>query len=94
MPATSTIHTNGADRVPPSVIDTTEGLIEPSYQVIRRNGWVTAFDATKIVVALTKAFLAVEGSVAAGLRRVHDVVEELKQGIPKVSYWRVKADSS
>jgi len=50
---------------------------EPAYRVIRRNGSVTPFDPTKITVALTKAFLAVEGSTAAGSRRVHDVVEEL-----------------
>jgi len=77
MPATSTIHTNGTDRVPFPLIDTSAQPARPAYQVIRRNGSVTPFDATKIAVALTKAFLAVEGSVAAGSRRVHDVVEEL-----------------
>ena len=50
---------------------------EPPYQVIRRNGGVTAFDSTKIVVALTKAFLAVEGAGAAESRRIHDTVAEL-----------------
>ena len=35
------------------------------YLVIRRNGKVTSFDKTKIAVAMTKAFLAVEGSTAA-----------------------------
>jgi len=54
---------------------------EPGYQVIRRNGGVTPFDPTKITVALTKAFLAVEGSTAAGSRRVHDVVEELTEQV-------------
>ncbi len=53
----------------------------PAYQVIRRNGSVTPFDATKITVALTKAFLAVEGGRAAASRRVHDVVEKLSQQI-------------
>jgi hypothetical protein len=33
---------------------------EPAYQVIRRNGGVSPFDQSKIAVALTKAFLAVE----------------------------------
>jgi ribonucleoside-diphosphate reductase alpha chain len=50
---------------------------EPGYQLIRRNGSVTPFDASKIAVALTKAFLAVEGSSAAASRRVHDTVAEL-----------------
>ena len=31
-------------------------------QVIRRNGTVSKFDASKISVAMTKAFLAVEGT--------------------------------
>src|ERR1700735_2972433 len=48
-----------------------------AYQVIRRNGAVTPFDASKIAVALTKAFLAVEGHSAAASRRVHDIVAEL-----------------
>jgi ribonucleoside-diphosphate reductase alpha chain len=50
---------------------------EPAYQVIRRNGSVSPFDSSKIAVALTKAFLAVEGSSAAASRRVHDIVAEL-----------------
>ncbi|MGO4448110.1 ribonucleoside-diphosphate reductase subunit alpha [Phyllobacterium sp. TAF24] len=54
---------------------------EPGYRVIRRNGSVTPFDPLKITVALTKAFLAVEGNIAAGSRRVHDVVEGLTSDI-------------
>lgn len=46
-------------------------------QVIRRNGTVSRFDASKISVAMTKAFLAVEGHTAAASRRVHEVVEQL-----------------
>ena len=46
-------------------------------QVIRRNGTVSKFDASKISVAMTKAFLAVEGHTAAASRRVHEVVEQL-----------------
>ena len=54
---------------------------QPDYQVIRRNGAVTSFDASKIAVALTKAFLAVEGNSASASRRVHDIVAELTQQI-------------
>jgi ribonucleoside-diphosphate reductase alpha chain len=50
---------------------------EPPMQVIRRNGTVSKFDASKISVAMTKAFLAVEGHTAATSRRVHEVVEQL-----------------
>jgi ribonucleoside-diphosphate reductase alpha chain len=46
-------------------------------QVIRRNGTVSKFDAGKIAVAMTKAFLAVEGHTAAASRRVHEIVEQL-----------------
>ena len=46
-------------------------------QVIRRNGAVSRFDAGKISVAMTKAFLAVEGHAAAASRRVHENVEQL-----------------
>nr|WP_246628651.1 ribonucleoside-diphosphate reductase subunit alpha [Methylomagnum ishizawai] len=46
-------------------------------RVIRRNGKVTQFDPGKIGVAITKAFLAVEGGSAAASRRIHEVVEDL-----------------
>ncbi|AMS39133.1 ribonucleotide-diphosphate reductase subunit alpha [Aminobacter sp. Y103A] len=77
MPATSTLQSSGTDSVPSALSQGSETASEPGYRVIRRNGAVTPFDAIKITVALTKAFLATEGSVAAGSRRVHDVVEEL-----------------
>ncbi len=50
---------------------------EPISRVIRRNGKQTAFDRSKIVVALTKAFLAVEGGTAAASSRVRETVETL-----------------
>jgi len=46
-------------------------------QVIRRNGKVTGFDASKIAVAVTKAFLAVEGGSAAASSRIHQTVQEI-----------------
>lgn len=61
--------------------NTPAGSAEPGYRLIRRNGAVTPFDPTKISVALTKAFLAVEGTGAAASRRVHDVVADLTDGI-------------
>src|SRR2546421_1301995 len=50
---------------------------QPPMPVIRRNGTVSKFDAGKISVAMTKAFLAVEGHGAAASRRVHEIVEQL-----------------
>jgi len=54
-----------------------EAMVIDKVQVIRRNGQVTGFDATKIMVAMTKAFLAVEGGTAAASSRVHERVREL-----------------
>jgi ribonucleoside-diphosphate reductase alpha chain len=48
-----------------------------SFQVIRRNGTLSDFDASKISVAITKAFLAVEGTAASESRRIHEAVEAL-----------------
>ena len=48
-------------------------------RVIRRNGKVTNFDPNKIAVAMTKAFLAVEGGSAAASHRVHDLVQSLTE---------------
>ncbi|MBK1646559.1 ribonucleoside-diphosphate reductase subunit alpha [Thiocapsa imhoffii] len=50
-------------------------------QVIRRNGKVTHFDANKIMVAMTKAFLAVEGGSAATSSRIHDRVRALSEQV-------------
>ncbi|MDH4986554.1 ribonucleoside-diphosphate reductase subunit alpha [Aminobacter anthyllidis] len=77
MPATSTLLSSGTDRVPSAFSQDSDAGHVAGYRVIRRNGSVTLFDATKITVALTKAFLATEGSVAAGSRRVHEVVEDM-----------------
>lgn len=51
--------------------------IPGQMQVIRRNGEVTRFDPNKITVAMTKAFLAVEGGNAAASSRIHDTVRTL-----------------
>jgi ribonucleoside-diphosphate reductase alpha chain len=72
-----TIETRGAEAPPIHVQPMARHAAEPGYQLIRRNGTVTPFDASKISVALTKAFLAVEGGTAAASRRVHDIVADL-----------------
>ncbi|MGW7684668.1 ribonucleoside-diphosphate reductase subunit alpha [Kribbella sp. NPDC054772] len=50
---------------------------EIELTVVRRDGSSTPFDATKISVAVTKAFLAVEGADAAATHRVRDLVTDL-----------------
>ena len=52
-----------------------------NYQVVRRNGKVTAFDTSKISIALTKAFISVEGGTAAASTRIHQAVESLTQTV-------------
>ncbi len=47
------------------------------FQVIRRSGSLSGFDESKISNAITKAFIAVEGSAASGSRRIHEAVEAL-----------------
>ncbi|MBU2740530.1 ribonucleoside-diphosphate reductase subunit alpha [Acidithiobacillus thiooxidans] len=47
------------------------------YKVIRRNNAMVTFDASKIHIAMTKAFLAVEGGSGAASARVRDLVTRL-----------------
>jgi len=48
-----------------------------SYNIIRRNGAVVPFEPNKIAIALTKAFLAVNGGQGAASARVRQLVENL-----------------
>jgi len=47
------------------------------YQIIRRNGSVVGFEPSKIAIAMTKAFLAVNGGQGAASARVRELVEQL-----------------
>ncbi len=72
-----------AHNMPPAATPSfdTAATTPGQLRVIRRNGKVTAFDESKIKVAMTKAFLAVEGSGAAVSMRVHDLVNALSDQI-------------
>ncbi len=59
-------------------------------KVIRRNGMVTPYDDSKINVAITKAFLAVEGGNAATSTRVHEIASELTSTISDAFARRLK----
>ncbi|MEQ9510965.1 MAG: ATP cone domain-containing protein, partial [Alloalcanivorax xenomutans] len=50
-------------------------------RVIKRNGKVVPYDDDKITVAITKAFLAVEGGTAAASSRIHDTVARLTEQV-------------
>ncbi|WP_395372900.1 ribonucleoside-diphosphate reductase subunit alpha [Marinicella sp. W31] len=64
----------------PAAQETTNST-DNSYQVIRRNGKLTQFDPSKVAVAMTKAFLAVEGGQAAASRRIRETVEKLTEQV-------------
>ncbi|SET12591.1 ribonucleoside-diphosphate reductase class II [Nitrosospira multiformis] len=51
------------------------------YKIIRRNGSVAGFEPNKISIAMTKAFLAVEGSQGAASARVREVVARLTEDV-------------
>ncbi len=51
------------------------------YKLIRRNGAVVAFEPSKIMVALTKAFIAVNGGQGAASARVREIVAQLTDNV-------------
>ena len=60
-----------------SVANTAPGQL----RVIKRNGAVVAYSESKISVAITKAYLAVEGGNAAASTRIHESVAQLARQI-------------
>ncbi len=53
-------------------------------RVIKRNGAVVAYDESKISVAITKAYLAVEGGNAAASSRIHESVAQQAELISQI----------
>jgi ribonucleoside-diphosphate reductase alpha chain len=53
-------------------------------RVIKRNGKVVPYTNDKIIVAITKAFLAVEGGNAAASSRIHDTVARLADQVTAI----------
>ncbi len=51
------------------------------YRVIRRNGAVVGFEPGKISLAMTKAFLAVNGAQGAASARIRELVAGLTDGV-------------
>jgi ribonucleoside-diphosphate reductase alpha chain len=64
----------------PSVSSTAPGQL----RVIKRNGKVVSYDESKISVAITKAYLAVEGGNAAASSRIHESVAQLSSQITEI----------
>ncbi|MEX0737893.1 MAG: ribonucleoside-diphosphate reductase subunit alpha [Pseudohongiella sp.] len=53
-------------------------------RVIKRNGAVVTYDESKVIVAITKAYLAVEGGTAAASSRVHETVGKMASQITTI----------
>jgi ribonucleoside-diphosphate reductase alpha chain len=72
--------------IPSSLASTaTSSLNSPitlaDYRIIRRNGSVVGFEPSKISIAVTKAFLAVNGGQGAASARVRELVEQLTANV-------------
>ncbi|WEF31228.1 ribonucleoside-diphosphate reductase subunit alpha [Pseudoduganella chitinolytica] len=86
MQSNQDITTHPAAQVPASAATANGGLAAPAgtlgdYRIIRRNGAVVAFEPSKIAVAMTKAFLAVQGGQGAASARIRDLVEQLTNSV-------------
>ncbi|MBA3022700.1 MAG: ribonucleoside-diphosphate reductase subunit alpha, partial [Sideroxydans sp.] len=57
------------------------GVMLDQYKIIRRNGSVVTFEPSKISIAMTKAFIAVNGGQGAASARVREMVEQLTEGV-------------
>jgi len=65
----------------PQVASSSPQAAFSQYRIIRRNGAVVSFEPGKISVAMTKAFLAVEGGQGAASARVREIVAGLTDAV-------------
>lgn len=56
---------------------TAPGLLK----TIKRNGKVVSYDENKIKIAITKAFIATEGTNAAASNRIHQLIDDITQQV-------------
>ncbi|MDR2213815.1 MAG: ribonucleoside-diphosphate reductase subunit alpha, partial [Pseudomonadales bacterium] len=68
-------------RATPASDDSLSATAPGQLRVIKRNGAVVLYDPVKITIAITKAYIAVEGGNAAASSRVHETVARLTQDI-------------
>ncbi|MFN0002814.1 MAG: ribonucleoside-diphosphate reductase subunit alpha [Pseudohongiellaceae bacterium] len=66
---------------PPTIDENFTTMAPGQLRVIKRNGSVVGYDDSKIIIAITKAYLAVEGGNAAASTRVHETVARLAEDI-------------
>lgn len=73
--------TSAPESSPQAKTSTVAATTPGQLRVIKRNGTVVPYTDSKISVAMTKAFLAVEGGTAAASSRVHETVASLTEQI-------------
>ncbi len=77
----STKTSSVASEIPSQSQSNIEATAPGQIRVIKRNGSVVPYHGGKIAIAMTKAFLAVEGGTAAASTRVHELVAKLTDQI-------------
>ena len=70
-----------ADEAAPTLSPAIAATAPGQLRVIKRNGTVVAYQDDNIAVALTKAFLAVEGGTAAASPRIRELVATLTEQV-------------
>jgi ribonucleoside-diphosphate reductase alpha chain len=78
-PSLAPTHPTAAEASSPLAVNTDPRLAQ--YKVIRRNGAVVAFEPSKIAIAVTKAFLAVNGGQSAASARVRELTAQLTDAV-------------
>ncbi len=69
--------------VPVEALADVAQVLYAEFKIIRRNGAVVGFEPSKISVAMTKAFLAVEGGQGAASARIREIVAGLTDSVVK-----------
>ena len=79
--ATETVQSVSVPTYPASAITPELEAAYAQYKVIRRNGAVVGFEPPKIAIAMTKAFIAVNGGQGAASARVREQVAQLTENV-------------
>lgn len=69
-----------------SLAATSPATEHSTTMVIRRNGKATQFDSNKIYIAISKAFLAVEGEHSQQSSHIHDIATQLTKQIQQATF--------
>lgn len=75
------VYSNNTSPETKASVNSVVGVGPGQLGVIKRNNSIVPYDDNKIAVAMTKAFLAVEGGTAAASSRIHELVATLTKNI-------------